>query len=114
MKAIVCGGRDFKNWPLLCGTLDALHAAEPFDRIATGAAPGADTLADSWARSRGISVERYYALWRTYGKVAGPIRNQQMLEKEWPDVVIAFPGGKGTADMVERAKKARIPVRTIA
>ncbi len=111
MKAIVCGGRKFSDWPLLDKSLSAMHAETPFDRIATGAAPGADTLADSWARSRGVRVERYYALWKTHGHAAGPIRNQKMLDDEQPDVVISFPGGRGTADMVARAERAGVPVK---
>ncbi len=108
MKAIVCGGRTFRDWPLLSAKLDAIHAETPLDRVATGAAPGADTLADTWARSRGIRVERYYALWQTHGKAAGPIRNQKMLNDEQPDMVIAFPGGPGTANMVALAKAANV------
>jgi hypothetical protein len=46
----------------------------------------------------------YPADWTRHGKAAGPKRNQLMLDKEKPDLVIAFPGGKGTADMVARAK----------
>jgi hypothetical protein len=117
VKIIVCGGRDFKDWPMLSAKLDALHAETPLDCVATGAAPGAapgaDTLADTWARSRGIRVERYYALWQTHGKAAGPIRNQRMLDSENPDLVVAFPGGKGTADMIQRAKAAGVAVREV-
>jgi hypothetical protein len=68
-------------------------------------------LADFWARSRGIRVERYYALWRTHGNAAGPIRNQKMLDNERPDIVIVFEGGRGTADMIRRAKTAGVPIR---
>src|SRR5580698_3375593 len=114
VKIIVCGGRDFKDWFMLSAKLDALHAETPLDCVATGAAPGADTLADTWARSRGIRVERYYALWQTHGKAAGPIRNQQMLDSENPDLVVAFRGGDGTADMVRRAKAANVKVIEVA
>lgn len=113
MRAIVCGGRDFKNWPLIKATLDAIHAETPLARVATGAAPGADTLADTWARSRAIRVERYYALWHTYGNAAGPMRNQKMLDDEQPDIVIAFPGGHGTEDMVSKAEARGVLVRRI-
>jgi hypothetical protein len=41
--------------------------------------------------------------WKTHGKAGGPIRNQMMLDDYKPQVVIAFPGGSGTADMVRRA-----------
>jgi hypothetical protein len=113
MKAIICGGRDFRDWTRLSATLDALHAELHFDRVANGAAPGADTLAGSWARSRGIRTEAYPALWRTHGAAAGPIRNRKMLDVEKPDIVIAFPGGKGTANMVKLAKEAGVEVHII-
>jgi hypothetical protein len=35
-------------------------------------------------------------------------RNQQILGEAKPDGVIAFPGGTGTADMMERTRKAGI------
>jgi hypothetical protein len=38
-----------------------------------------------------------------FGRSGGPKRNQQMLEEGKPDLVLAFPGGRGTADMVRRA-----------
>ena len=40
-----------------------------------------------------------------YGRAAGPIRNQKRLEEK-PELVAAFPGGKGTADMVRKGKQA--------
>jgi YspA, cpYpsA-related SLOG family len=113
MKVIVCGGRNFRDWAMLKEALDTLNATTSFDCVITGAAPGADTLADTWARSKGIRVERYYALWKTYGKAAGPIRNQKMLDDEHPDLVVAFPGGVGTADMVCKATAANITVQQI-
>jgi UDP-N-acetylmuramoylalanine-D-glutamate ligase len=51
----------------------------------------------------------YPAKWDLHGKSAGPIRNQQMLDTG-VDLVIAFPGGKGTAHMVSIAKKAGVKV----
>jgi predicted Rossmann-fold nucleotide-binding protein len=34
-----------------------------------------------------------------------------MLSEGKPDLVIAFPGGRGTADMIRQAKEAGVPVR---
>jgi len=55
----------------------------------------------------------FLANWRTHGKAAGPIRNQQMLDEGRPHLVVAFPGGTGTADMVRRAKAAGVPVMEV-
>jgi len=38
------------------------------------------------------------------------IRNQQMLDESRPDLIVAFPGGRGTKDMVDRATKAGVKV----
>jgi len=48
--------------------------------------------------------------WKRYGPKAGPIRNKQMLDEGRPDLVVAFPGGNGTNDMVKKAKAAGIEV----
>ena len=60
-----------------------------------------------WAR---IPVKEYPADWQKHGRAAGPIRNQQMLDEGKPDLVVAFDGGRGTADMIARAEKAGVRV----
>jgi hypothetical protein len=77
--------------------------------VAQGGARGADALAGQWAQDRGVSQKRIPAEWIKHGRAAGHIRNAYML-LEKPDLVIAFPGGTGTADMVRQAKKAGVCV----
>lgn len=48
--------------------------------------------------------------WGSLGKAAGPIRNSLMLTEANPSLVIAFPGGKGTADMISKARAAGVKV----
>lgn len=99
MKVLVCGGRDFLDWPALFNVLDQL----PITRVIEGGATGADTGAAMWAFCRGIPYEEYPADWGRYGLKAGPRRNQRMLTFGRPELVVAFPGGPGTRDMVKRA-----------
>ena len=106
MKAIVCGGRDFKMMASLWAALDALHEVRNFDLIITGGATGADSMAHGWAMERGVPVATYPAQWGRYGRKAGPLRNEWMLKLSGADTVIAFPGGNGTADMVRRGRAA--------
>ena len=81
-------------------------------KIIAGGARGADSLAVEWAKSRGIPFQEFPANWSLHGrKAAGPKRNQQMLDENNIFLVIAFPGGSGTADMVARAQKAGIHVK---
>lgn len=111
MRVLVCGGRDFDNERWLHIALTELHRSEPFECVIEGGARGADTLAREWAEGMAIRVETYEADWMSNERAAGPIRNQRMLDEGRPDLVVAFPGGRGTADMVRRANKNGI--RTI-
>lgn len=82
--------------------------------IIAGKAKGADSGAVDWAVVNWVSFKEYPADWSKYGKRAGYIRNKQMLEEGKPDLVIAFPGGRGTAMMVDLAKKAGVEVIEVA
>ena len=67
-------------------------------------------MAGYWARKRGVTNTKFKADWETFGKAAGPIRNQEMLVLSMPELVVAFPGGRGTEDMIKRSKKAGVEV----
>ena len=108
-KVLVCGGRDFKKWSIIFNHLKTLHEKHNITHIITGGADGADSYAKGCARELGIQTVECDANWNLYGKAAGPIRNRNMLDLQ-PDLVIAFPGGKGTASMKALAQQAGIEV----
>jgi len=114
MRVLVCGGRDFMNHRLLNSTLDRLHAERNFTWLINGAAQGADRLALRWAIGKKLKINSFCPDWKSLGKAAGPIRNQQMVDIGKPDLVVAFPGGKGTADMIARARKAGVKILEIS
>lgn len=92
---------------------DLVHSLGMPQTIIHGLALGVDKMAEDWGNLHACNIRRFKADWDTHGKAAGPIRNQQMIDQGKPDLIIAFPGGRGTADMVERARKARIDVAEI-
>lgn len=112
MKVIVCGGRQFDDFRKISLVLDTQHEETPFSVLIHGDALGADRTAAKWARARRVPTQAFPANWERDGIKAGPIRNSQMLAQR-PDLVIAFPGGKGTADMVRKAKAAGVAVTEI-
>lgn len=117
MKVLVCGGREFDDWEMMNRHLTDVYMnlPEPTEMvIIQGGAKGADFLARVWAKFRHLPWGEYPADWKQFGKAAGPKRNQYMLDVGKPDIVVAFPGNTGTADMVRRAKKAGIRVIEIS
>lgn len=112
-KALICGGRTFDRWSELQRVLADRHAERPFSLIISGGAPGADRMAEKWANIHHIPLCVFPPNWTHLGKRAGPIRNGWMLEFGRPDVVIAFPGGHGTLDMMSQARAAGCPVIAI-
>lgn len=103
MKWLICGGRKFcdANKFDLTLTEHILRTGIVPDSIISGGAYGADTLTKMWAKSKKIQFYEYRAQWGRYGKSAGILRNIEMLEHGKPDLVIAFPGGKGTDHMIK-------------
>ena len=114
---VVCGGRDFKRRLFL---FDALKK-ENADLILHGNCPtGADYFANEFAKQNSIKMEIFDADWDKFGLGAGPVRNEKMMKrardlvKEGNEVlVMAFPGGKGTLNAVENAKKFCLVVRRV-
>ncbi|GAA4928865.1 hypothetical protein GCM10023224_05250 [Streptomonospora halophila] len=111
MRIIVTGGRDYGDADTVERALRG-HLPGPHT-IVHGGAPGADRLAHSVARGLDWELEPHPADWERHGRAAGPIRNVEMA-RAGADLCIAFPGGRGTADMVARAEAAGTPVRRVA
>jgi hypothetical protein len=115
LRVLVCGGRDYPA-DAVWHYLEHYAPAELGANIAVlihGGATGADQAAAEWgarAASDGVKTIEFKANWRKYGKSAGPFRNQRMLAEGKPDAVIAFAGGRGTADMVARAEACGVRV----
>lgn len=111
LRVIVCGGRNYSDEEAVARALLNVwldHDRPPM-QVVQGGAKGADEAARKVAETQGFRCDTFHADW-SIGPYAGPKRNQQMVEAG-ADLLIAFPGGKGTADCVLRAERAGIPVR---
>lgn len=111
VRIIVCGGRDYADREHVFQVLDKIHTLRGIIEVIQGEAQGADRWAREWAVGYGIPLTRCRAEWEKHGKRAGPLRNRHMLTLK-PDGVVAFPGGRGTADMISAAQEAGVPVYT--
>lgn len=134
-RVLVCGGRNYGERIMLSGhpqevewdreraqvekatlyaVLSKYHAEAGVECLIEGGAKGADHWAGVWAENHGVALETFEADWENQGSFAGPARNTRMLNEGKPDLVIAFPGGRGTADMVRKARRAGVEVIEIA
>ena len=138
MRVLVCGGRTFGIVPtplttpevdqtalwekahaerdLLTKVLNELHSTDSsgaIDTIIHGGAKGADTLANHWAYRHHVDIFVFNPRSRAKGSSGGASRNARMIALGQPDLVLAFPGGVGTADVIGKAKEAGIPIRVI-
>jgi hypothetical protein len=111
LRVLVCGGREYTNQGHIHSVLSSIHGDPGISAIIHGAARGADLIAGVWAWENGVREMAFPADWNRYDNRAGPIRNAQMLKEGRPDLVVAFPGGNGTNDMVMKARYAGVPVR---
>lgn len=123
MRILVTGGRYYSDVARVWRILDAIEkrTGEPgILCVIEGAsdditAPyiGVDYWAHQWALARLKAYERYHAPWATQGQSAEPIRNGRMLAEGNPDLVVAFAGGRGTANMIAQARKVGIKVEQV-
>jgi hypothetical protein len=101
VRILVCGGRNFSDRELVFKTLDrVLDKHGGYMTIIHGCATGADALADEWSKLREIPHWCFPAEWQKFGAKAGPIRNKRMRDLANPTQCIAFPGGRGTLNMI--------------
>jgi hypothetical protein len=119
MKILVTGSRYWTNSTTIRNVLETVSgwSSEDFSGITVihGACKGADLIAEQEAIDLGMNTKSYSANWDEYGKAAGMIRNKEMLDKEHPDLVLAFHEdlfnkSKGTLHMVKYALEKGVPV----
>ena len=120
------GGRDLA-WPQqrVAAELLARSGGRLVHLVLHGGARGADAAIGRAAQQLGWSALVMPAQWERHGRAAGPIRNRELLEQavaraeahsspgyQASVLVVAFPGGAGTASLVQQARRmaSRSPV----
>lgn len=124
MRILVTGSRDWDDWRIMGLALSEAAEDALGVSVVHGGARGADAMAGAVATARGWLTEVYRADWDTYGRQAGFIRNQAMVDLG-ADICLAFVmpclkcpqpqypphDSHGTADCMARTRRAGIPVR---
>ena len=105
LNVIVAGGRNYSDYKAVKTKLDNFRSTlKPGTEvnIISGGATGADSLGERYAKENNLDIRRFSADWNQHGKAAGPIRNEQMATEG--DVLISFPGGTGTKNMIKNMR----------
>lgn len=116
MRILVTGSRDWQDARVIGQWLDYYYhqVLEPAHLVVVhgGCPTGADKMADSWARTQGLSIEAHPAQWGVHGRAAGPIRNAHMVQLG-ADVCLAFirNGSVGASHTAALAEGAGITTR---
>ena len=120
------GGRDLA-WPhqRIAAELLARSSGRLVHLLLHGGARGADAVIARAAHQLGWCSLVMPAQWQQHGRAAGPIRNRELLHQAIARavahsspgsmasvLVVAFPGGAGTASLVQQARRlaSRSPV----
>jgi len=105
MKLTIIGSRTFNDYKLLKDEVDKVLKKYNITEIVTGGARGADTLAEQYAKEKGLKLTIFPAEWNKYGKRAGFIRNDTIWQ--YADLGIAFWDGesRGTQHSFKLAEK---------
>lgn len=110
MNVLITGGREFNDLAMMFDVIAEIHVLYSIDYLVHGNARGADKLADKVADELGINRIAFPANWTKFKLGAGHIRNKSMIDMIPIDLVIAFPGNNGTANMKTQADKREIDV----
>jgi hypothetical protein len=128
MRTIIAGSRFFDCdsqdhvWPsMACAKcrkmvdlIDAIVRRSAFDVtfVISGDCRGPDRQGVLWASLNKIPYDRRRPDWATYGRAAGKRRNGEMITKDGAEALIAIWDGesRGTADMIEQARRAGLRV----
>ena len=112
MKIAVVGSRGFKDEDFI---FEKLHDETKYLKlegytIVSGGARGVDTFAENFAKEINLKTKIFKPDWDKYGKRAGFLRNELIINEA--DKVIAFWDGtsKGTKHSIDLAIKAGKPV----
>jgi len=116
VRLLVCGDRQWSDYDLVESVLSRINSVSKIEYLIEGGQKGAD----EWAffavlKIRPIAkILEFLPDWKKFGKSAGQVRNQQMLDEGKPDLVVAFHDdierSRGAKDMVDKAIKHHIPV----
>lgn len=116
MHIIIAGCRNFNDYSVV--EKEMMNYIGKFIgkleiEIISGGATGVDALGERFAHEHNLPLRIVPADWKTYGRSAGPRRNEQMVRMA--GTLVAFWDGKsrGTKNMIKMAWKHGLIVKVV-
>lgn len=111
LRVIVCGSLYYPDKALVWEHLSRLNEQRgPFALLCSEPVTGVAELARSWAKENDVPSHNAFGNPDKFGAAADRIRRTHMIASVQPNLVIAFPGGPETTDLVTKARAAGIEV----
>lgn len=111
MRVAIVGSR---NWPYKNEIKNAVASLDKSDILVSGGARGVDTLAENYAKARGLQCIIHEAEWERLGRGAGYARNRLIVRDADRVIAFQFEHSRGTQNTIDLAKKKGIPVRLVS
>ena len=108
MKLLIAGSRSITSFD------PAPHVPEGVELIITGGAKGVDTLAEEFARERGIPTLTVKPVYERYGRAAPIRRDEEMVDMADAVLVIWDGVSRGSKHTAEYARRKGKPVTVIS
>lgn len=107
-RLAIVGSRNFQDYLRASSIFEKYFVQEGVNEIISGGAYGADDIARQLAENFGIKYQVFPADWSKYGKKAGVMRNEQIIQN--CDFLLAFWDGKskGTQHTIRIAKENKV------
>lgn len=111
MRIAFVGSRGFKDLDFVRWCVISIYRKYGKFVLISGGAKGPDTIAENQAKALGLIRNIHYADWNKYGKAAGPMRNEYIVQDS--DYIIAFWDGisSGTQSTINFAKQYNKPLK---
>ena len=115
----IVGSRDYNNYEntkniVLEGikSFNNMYTISDIMEIVSGGANGVDMMAKLLAKEYNIKFTEYKAEWDKYGRKAGPIRNQLIVDQSTHLIALPTKKSVGTLITINKAEKKNIPIYT--
>lgn len=111
-RIAVTGSRSYTSRAFVFATLDRMVPRDAL--LYVGDATGLDAFAREWAEGRRRDHAVCYADWDTWGKAAGPVRNQRMVFEVQELIAFIDGAGPGTKNCITQAKARGLIVHEVS